>query len=529
MTMDRREFVAKAGAGIGALALGSPAARAHDTSAHDTSAHDASMHDASTNITDSASTGDPLLAQDALGLAALVRTGEVSANELLEATIAKAERADARYNFMAREHFAMARQSVSQHLPEGPFTGVPWLVKDLNTFIEGTVTGQGSRYYQNNVASHTSEIVQRYRKAGLVIFGKTTTPDFGITGTTESLATGRTRNPWNIEHIAGGSSGGAAAAVAAGVLPAAHATDGGGSIRIPASCCGLFGLKPSRGRTPMGPGRTEGWGGLSIHHAVTRSVRDSAALLDATAGVEPGGRYTAPTPERPFGQEVGRNPGKLRIALWTTTPGGTPVDPQCLAAAQDAATLCESLGHIVEEAAPLLDAAALGRAGYVTVTASLAAEMAARAEATGIAPGPEVLELVTLAMTGMGANFTAADLVRANNSFMQAAAALATFMQDYDVIVSPTLAMVPPKLGVIDLSPEKIEDFFANITPFTPWAGLYNQTGQPSMSVPLGMSNEGLPIGTMFTARYGDEATLFRLAGQLEVARPWFDKLPGVR
>ena len=503
MSVDRRQFIA----GASALTLASATVKAHAVT--------------------SATSNDPLLARDALGLAALVRSREISASELLEATIAKAVTADETYNFLAREHFAMARDAAARPLPEGPFTGVPWLIKDLNTFIEGTITGQGSRYYQDNVASYTSEIVKRYQKAGLVIFGKTTTPEFGITGTTESLATGKTRNPWDVEHIAGGSSGGAAAAVAAGVIPAAHATDGGGSIRIPASCCGLFGLKPSRGRTPMGPGRTEGWGGLSIHHAVTRSVRDSAALLDATAGVEPGGRYSAPTPERPFLQEVTRDPGKLRIALWTETPGGTPVDPQCLAAAQDTALLCESLGHEVSEAAPAIDAEALGRASFVMVTASLAAEIAARAEATGIPAGPDVLELVTLAMMGIGQGFTAADWVRANNTFMEAATAVATFMEDYDVILSPTLAMVPPKLGVIDLSPDKVETFFANVTPFTPWTGLFNQTGQPSMSVPLAMSAENLPIGSMFTARYGDEATLFRLAGQLETARPWFNKLPG--
>ena len=287
---------------------------------------------------------------DALGLAELVKTKQVSASELLEASIARAEAYNPRFNFMAHKLYERARAAVAKGVPEGPFQGVPWLIKDLNTNIAGELTEQGSRLFKGNRATVTSELVKRQERAGLVIFGKTTSPEFGLTGTTESTLMGATRNPWNPERIAGGSSGGAAAAVASGVLPAAHATDGGGSIRIPASCCGLFGLKPSRGRVPMGPPLTEGWGGMSAHHAVTRSVRDSAALLDATHGLELGSRYSAPTPERPFLQEVGRDPGRLRIALDVTTMMGTPVDPEVIAAVRNAAQLCEKLGHSVEEA-----------------------------------------------------------------------------------------------------------------------------------------------------------------------------------
>ena len=468
---------------------------------------------------------DEFTGYDALGLAALVKQRKVSPSELLDATIARSEAANPKFNFLAREHYDLARQAIAKGLPQGPLSGVPWLIKDLNTYIEGTITGQGSRLFKDNRATVTSEIVQRYQRAGLVIFGKSTTPELGLTGTTESLATGATRNPWSPEHIAGGSSGGAAAAVAAGVIPAAHATDGGGSIRIPASCCGLFGLKPSRGRTPMGPLRTEGWGGMSSHHAVSWSVRDSAALLDAVQGLEPGSRYAAPTPRRPYLEEAGRDPGKLRIALWLTTPGGTPVDPECLEAARATARLCESLGHHIEETGPKIDAAATSNASFVLMGASVAAELDDRAKALGVALGPDLIEPVTLTFREIGAKYLATDWVRANNALQVAAVALARFMGEYDLILSPTLGVVTPRLGTIHLA-QDFQTFVRHITAFTPWTGLFNQTGQPSMSVPLGMSKSGLPIGSMFTARYGDEATLFRLAGQLEKAQPWFNRRP---
>ncbi|WP_380874335.1 amidase [Sphingomonas sp. DBB INV C78] len=458
---------------------------------------------------------------DALGLAELVRKRKVSANELLDAAIATAEETNPRYNYLALKLYERGRATIAKGLPDGPFTGVPWLLKDLNTHIAGELTGQGSRFYKDFRPTVTSELVRRHERAGLVIFGKTTTPEFGLTASTESKATGLTRNPWNPDHIAGGSSGGAAAAVAAGVLPAAHATDGGGSIRIPASCCGLFGLKPSRGRVPMGPPRTEGWGGMSTHHAVTVSVRDSAALLDATHGVEPGSRYGAPSPERPYLEEVRRAPGRLRIALNLTPMMGTAVDPEVAEAVRAAAKLCESLGHHVEEAAPKLDAAAIGRASFAIISSSVAADLQARAALTGIKPGPDVLELATLAYFDMGLKMTGVDYARANNDLQTAAIAVAEFMQGYDLLLSPTVASPPPLLGVLGMSPADIQSYFKAVSEFIPFSGLQNQTGQPSMSVPLAMSKTGLPIGIMFSARYGDEATLFRLAGQLEQAAPW--------
>ncbi|HEY4545462.1 MAG TPA: amidase family protein [Pedomonas sp.] len=465
---------------------------------------------------------------DALGLAELVRRKQVSAAELLEAAIARTEALNPKYNFLSQKHYERARAALAMGVPQGPFSGVPFLLKDLNTYLEGEVTGQGSRYWTGYRATVTSEIAKRYERAGLVIFGKTATPEFGLTGTTESLANGITRNPWNPERTAGGSSGGAAVAVAAGVIPVAHATDGGGSIRIPASCCGLFGLKPSRGRVPMGPPLTEGWGGLSAHHAVTRSVRDSAALLDATAGIEPGSRYGAPTPERPYLEEARREPGRLRIALAVSPPAGSPVDAECVEAARAAARLCESLGHHVEEASPKLDMEAIGRAVFSIISASVAANIQARQAATGIAPGPDVLEAVTLVYYQIGLKTTGIDFANANNVLQEAALTISRFMDSYDVLLTPTLATPPVEIGRLSLSNPNIEAYYQAAGTFTAFTGIFNMTGQPAMSVPLAMSRSGLPIGVQFAGRYGDEATLFRLAGQLEQAAPWAGRRPSI-
>lgn len=459
---------------------------------------------------------------DALGLAALVKSRKVSAAELLEAAIVRAEALNPRFNFMAQKHYDYGRKAVAAGLPLGPFQGVPWLLKDLNTSIAGEVTENGSRLYRGNRAAVTSELVTRIEAAGFVIFGKTTTPEFGLTGTTESALTGATRNPWHPERIAGGSSGGAAAAVAAGVLPAAHATDGGGSIRIPASCCGLFGLKPSRGRVPMGPTRTEGWGGLSAHHAVTRSVRDSAAILDATHGTEPGSRYGAPTPERPFLAEVGRDPGKLRVALMLAPFSGAPVAPEVIAATRAAADLLAGLGHHVEEAAPKIDAAAVGAGSFALMAASVAADCEDRAKALGLTLGPDLLEPTTLDIIGYGKIVTGRDFARGNSAYQAAAVAIAKFMERYDVILSPTLTAPPLPLGRIGLSTGRaLMEWGQEVGAFTAFTGVFNGTGQPSMSLPLGMSAEGLPIGVMVTGRFGQEGLLFRLAAQVEQAAPW--------
>ena len=497
--MNRREAVA---GGIAALAAGTTAAGAQAASA--------------------AGSGHPLDTQDALGLADLVRRRKVSATELLDAAIARADALDPKLHFMAQRHYDRARAAIARGLPQGPFTGVPWLLKDLNTYIAGEVTGNGSRFYNGFRPAVTSELVRRYEQAGFVIFGKTTSPELGLTGTTENLVTGKTRNPWNLERTTGGSSGGAGAAVAAGVIPAAHATDGGGSIRIPASCCGLFGMKPSRGRIPMGPPRTEGWGGLSVHHAVTHSVRDSAAIMDATWGVEPGSRYGAPSPDGTFLSHVTRRPGRLRVALMIKPITGVPVDPEVAEATRNAARLLESLGHHVEEAAPKLDAATLGWASFVLMASAVAADMNDRAKATGIPVGPDVLEPITLAMMAFGEKATGMDYARANAALQTAAITVGTFMQDHDVILSPTLAAPPLPLGTIPLSPDVgFEEWGKRAAMWSPYTQLANLTGQPAMSLPLGMSSGGLPIGVMAMGRYGEEALLYSLAGQIERAAPW--------
>lgn len=469
----------------------------------------------------------PLDTHDALGLAQLVRTRQVSATELLDAAIARAEALNPQFNFMAQKHYDRARAAIAAGLPEGPFTGVPWLLKDLNTYIAGEVTGNGSRFFNGNRATVTSELVKRHERAGFVVFGKTTSPELGLTGTTENRTTGQTRNPWNPQHTTGGSSGGAAAAVAAGVIPAAHATDGGGSIRIPASCCGLFGMKPSRGRIPMGPPRTEGWGGLSVHHAVTHTVRDSAAIMDATWGVEPGSRYGAPSPEGTFLSHVDKAPKRLRVALMTTPMSGAPVDPQVLAATRDAAHLLESLGHHVEEAAPKLDAGIMGWASFVLMASAVAADMNDRAKATGIPVGPDVLEPITLAMIAFGEKASGMDYARANAALQAGAIAMGQFMEGYDVILSPTLAAPPLELGRISLSPDVgFEEWGKRAAMWSPFTQVANMTGQPAISMPLGMSGEGLPIGVMAMGRYGEEALLFSLAGQVEKAAPWIGRRP---
>jgi amidase/6-aminohexanoate-cyclic-dimer hydrolase len=465
---------------------------------------------------------------DALSLADLVRTKQVSASELLAEAISRAETQGERLNFIAQDMKDYGREKASGAIPDGPFAGVPFLVKDLNMHIPGHRSGQGSRLFDGFVPDVKSELVKRMEAAGVIIFGKTTTPEFGLTPTTESVVTGATRNPWNLAHSSGGSSGGASAAVAAGVIPMAHASDGGGSIRIPASACGLFGMKPSRGRIPLGPPRTEGWGGMSTNGVVSRSVRDSAAMMDATHGPEPGARYGAPSPDGTFLSQLDRDTKPLQIALMMSPFSGTPVDPEVAESVRAAARLCESLGHHVEEAVPHLTVEGVGEANYALISTALAADLDARAAAAGIEIGPDVLEPVTLGFYQTGRQMTGMQVAEANVTMQELSLQMAAFMQNYDVILSPVLAEPPAKLGVHDLGKTDLLAWGEAVLNYIPFPGTFNATGQPSMSVPLGMTKSGLPIGSMFTGRYGDEATLFALAGQLEKAQPWFSRLPEI-
>ncbi|HEY7519816.1 MAG TPA: amidase [Methylomirabilota bacterium] len=464
--------------------------------------------------------------EDGLGLAELVRRREVGAKELLDAAIARVEARNPTLNAVVTRMYDAARGALSAGLPSGPFTGVPYLLKDIGALYAGAVTSAGSRAFADAVANHDSEMTARLKRAGLVIFGKTNTPEMGIATSTEPRLFGPTRNPWNLGYSAGGSSGGAAAAVAGGMLPMAHASDGGGSIRIPASCCGLFGLKPTRARNPAGPDVGEGWSGASIAHAITRSVRDSAALLDATSGPDIGDPYWAPPPAGPFLAEVGRDPGRLRIALTTTPWNGKPVDPQCADAAQAAARLCERLGHHVEEARPTIDAEALAHASRVIVSANVRNVLDLRGAARGRPVTQDEVEPETWRRMQDAAAFTAADYARSTLVVHRTGRAVARFFTGYDILLTPTMACTPYPLGVIDMSTADVDGFYDAVLRSIAFTSLFNSSGNPAMSVPLAWSREGLPLGVQFVAPFGDEARLFRLAAQLESTQPWANRRP---
>ena len=463
---------------------------------------------------------------DGLGLAALVRQGHVSPSELLDAALARIERHNPALNAVVTPLHDAARAEIARGLPPGPFHGVPFLVKELVASVAGAATTASSRLYAQQMPAADSEIVARMRRAGLVIAGKTNSPEFGLSPATESLLYGVTRNPWDLSLTPGGSSGGAAAAVASGMVPAAHATDGGGSIRIPASCCGLFGLKPTRARVTAGPEGGEGLSGLAHQHVVSRSVRDSAALLDALAGPMPGDPYSAAPPERPWLDEVGRTPGRLRIAFAKAAPTGVPVDAACVAAVEDAARLCEQLGHHVEEASPDFDAPALER-GFEMVFA--ANTMANIARATGGAmPDRELVEPLTYALAESARGLSAADYILNLQALHRQARRIAGFFGRYDIWLTPTLAQTPRPLGWFDIRTSDSQAWLAKVVAYLPFTYPFNVTGQPAASVPLHWTDGGLPIGCQFAARYGEEGLLLRLCAQLEAARPWFHRRPPV-
>ena len=466
---------------------------------------------------------------DGLGLAELVRGRHVSPSELLDAAVSQVEARNPELNAVVTKLYDHARFAIAAGLPDGPFTGVPYLLKDLGAHVSGAVTSFGTTLFKDFVVDHDSEITARLRRAGLVIFGKTNTPEMGLAASTEPRLFGPTRNPWKPSHSSGGSSGGSAAAVAAGMAPMAHATDGGGSIRIPASCCGLFGLKPTRARNPMGPDAGEGWGGASVGHAVTRTVRDSAALLDATSGPDIGDPYWAPPPARPFLEEVGRDPGRLRIAITTRPWNGQPVDAECAEAAVAAARLCERLGHHVDEATPDVDARALGDATLVIISANIRATLEARAAALGRELKPGDVERLTWARAVDGHTARAADYARSIGVVHRIGRVVARFFTRYDILLSPTMCQPPFPLGVLDLMTNDVERYTKAILGSIGFTSLFNSSGNPAMSVPLAWSRSGLPIGVQFAAPFGDEAMLFRLGAQLERAQPWSERRPPAR
>ena len=473
-------------------------------------------------------TSDEYESHDAIGLAERVQSGEVHPSELLDAALARAADHNPTLNAIVIDMEKQARSAIEAGLPDGPLRGVPFLLKDLHLLYQGERSTNGSVLFRDNVADHDSELVKRYKRAGLVIFGKSASPEFGVTATTESALHGVTRNPWNLERSAGGSSGGASSAISGGILPAAHASDGGGSIRIPASCCGLFGLKPTRGRTPFGPDAGEGWSGMSCMHAITRSVRDSAALLDATQGPDVGAPYIAPPPKRPYLEEVGAAPGRLRIALQKQPWNAAEIHPDCIAGVEDAAKLLQDLGHDVEEAPLEIDFSILGPATSVIMSANLRAMVDERLQRLGRELQDDDLELITRSIYDSSPKHTAADYARAVRTIHAVGRTVAGHLEHYDLIVSPTMAAPPLPLGAISLSNEDRASYGRDILSTVGFTQLFNASGNPAASIPLWWNDDGLPIGIQLAARFGDEATLFRIGAQLEEARPWFAQRPSM-
>lgn len=464
---------------------------------------------------------------DAIGLAELVRGGQTTPTELLDTAIERIETLNPVINAVNRKMYDEARASIERGLPDGPFTGVPFLLKDLRAAYEGVPTTAGSAFFADKVAPHDSELVRRYRNAGLVIVGKTNTPEFGGAPTTEPSLFGPTRNPWNLEHSSGGSSGGSAAAVAAGIIPAAHGSDGGGSLRIPAGCCGVFSLKPTRGRNPAGPDFGEAWNGLSAEHVISRTVRDNAALLDATAGPSPGDPYSVPPAKESFLASVSRPPGRLSVAMTASTAAG-PAHPDCVAAVEDTAALLEELGHEVTEDSPDWDRATVGAAFRLLIAANVMAGIDEYAELKGRHPRDGELENVIAVLGAESYESTSVDMVRATWAMHRAGRAVAPFFQKYDVWLTPTVATPPPPLGLIDMTTDDIDSYLVTVFGFIPFTAIANIAGLPAMSVPLRWNAAGLPIGVHFVAGYARDELLLSLAGQLEAARPWADRRPPV-
>jgi amidase len=469
---------------------------------------------------------------DATAQAELVRSGEVSPLELVDAAINNIEKVNPELNAVIHPLFDSARAAAQGDLPDGPFRGVPMLFKDLLCGVEGDPLHEGMRFLKdaNWHSDHTDALAQKYLDAGFVCVGRTNAPELGLVPTTEPEAYGPTRNPWDTARTPGGSSGGSAAAVASGMVAVAHANDGGGSIRIPASCCGLVGLKPSRGRTSVGPDFTAIDDMLIVELCVSRSVRDTAGVLDAVHGRTDGETISAPPPERAFTRAVGADPGKLRVALLTHNPLDTgEIHPDCVAAARETASLLESLGHTVEETFP----AGVARpelVGHFTTlwTVTLAYNVRYWERKVGREAKPEEMEALTWALTEMGRATTAPDYVDAQHAMGDLTRDLESwFASGYDVLLTPTLGEPPCRLGEFT-TPEAPFLGFMRAATFVPYTPLANMAGNPAISLPLAWNDDGLPVGSMLMAAYGREDLLVRVASQLELARPWAERRPPV-
>src|SRR6266581_3629336 len=465
---------------------------------------------------------------DALGLAALVKSGTVTPLELLESAIALVEARNPKINAVVMRLYDYGRKQIADGLPDGPFRGVPFLLKDLTAVLAGVPMTRGSRFFADSPpATADSEHVKRLKRTGLVFFGRTNSCELGLSLTCEPQLYGPTRTPWDLTRISGGSSGGAAAAVGARILPMAHASDGFGSIRAPAACCGLVGLKPTRGRNTFAPYTGEGLAGCSTEHAVTLTVRDTAALLDATAGAGPGDPYVAPAPVRSFLAEVQADRRPLRIAYTTVAPNRAPVEEEYLKALAETVVFCKDLGHRVEEADPDIDRASVVPTFLTFAAANMVVNLASHPTAGRPARKGEV-ENVTWGTAQKGEQISAADYVRATQAAHRLGRQMAAFHASYDVLLTPGLGMLPPKLGWIDMMLEDVDEYWRRVFTFSPFTVWFNLTGQPALMLPLGRSASGFPIAVQLVGRYGDEGTILALGAQLERARPWVSTRPPV-
>ena len=465
---------------------------------------------------------------DAVALARLVRSGDVSAPELVEAAIAQVERLDGAINAVVYRDFDQARALAAGPLPDGQFTGVPFLVKDFGIGVAGWPCTSGSRFCADVVDAQDTGLTRRYREAGVVMLGRGASSEYGIVGNVETSLFGATRNPWNTDHIAGGSSGGSAAAVAAGIVPMANASDGLGSIRIPAACCGLVGMKPTRDRVPNLPDGFDYAMGFCVDHVVTRSVRDSAAMLDATGLPEPGSPYAIPAKAGQYLDEVSRSPGKLRITWSPETPSGQPLDPEVAGVLEQTAQTLAALGHEVRAESLGVDHRALARARAPVSAANFAAGMRRVIDRVGREPREDELEPMTWAALQGSRAVTGEQAFWGYQELRMLTRGVVQRFDSFDVYLCPVMTAPPPRIGFSDPANVAPRDLGKRQMALFPFAALFNFTGQPSLSLPLGMSAQGLPIGMMFTGRYADEATLYRLAGQLEKELPWAQRRPQV-
>lgn len=486
---------------------------------------------------------DEFFGHDAVALGELVRNREIKPTELLETVVSRIEKINPDLNAIIHKLYEQARQTAEEwesrietgEANEAIFCGVPFLLKDFFAEYKGVPFHEGSKAVKGYISKIDTELVRRQKAAGLNVVGKTNTPEFGLLPTTEPLLYGATLNPWDTNLTPGGSSGGSAASVASGIVPMAHGNDAGGSIRIPASCCGIFGLKPTRGRNPLGPLFGDVGSGIVHEHAVSLSVRDSAALLDATSGSDIGDPYSAPPKTRPYLEEVTQDVGTLKIGLLTSVPEGwsleTQIHSDCEEAVRDAARLCESLGHVVEE----VDANKLSCSGLMSLFGNLFTCLTGRFIAywekeLGKKITEDLVEPMTWTSYQAGLRHTGADYLGFVEELQRFSRKIELFYHEnnFDMILSPTMSIPPTELGAFQPAPEDARSGFRVTSAFVAFTKTQNITGQPAMSVPLFLNENKVPVGVQFAGRFGDEAALFRLAGQLERARPWADRRPPI-